>query len=77
MFMTGGPTTEKSTVETNVKNIVKTPVNMASLMYTPEEKERLLAYAIFIVVPLGDTGTGKTSLIRLKLITVKPINTAS
>ena len=40
------------------------PVNMASLLYTPEEKKLLLAYAIFMVVPLGDTLTGKTSLIR-------------
>ena len=56
MLMVCFPATVKHTV---------TPVNMASLLYTPEEKELLLGYAIFMVVPLGDTETGKTSLIRL------------
>ena len=53
----------------NMQTVVA-PVNMASLQYTPEEKELLLAYAIFIVVPLGDTGTGKTSLMRLIYMTL-------
>ena len=40
------------------------PENMATKTYSSKEKENLVGYLIFLLVPLGESMAGKTSLLR-------------